>query len=61
MKKLEPNEIGYYGKSIESLSREELIKAFTELANAVYECANKNGACRDALTFNERHPTTGEF
>ncbi len=61
MKKLEPNEIGYYGKSIESLSREELIQTFTELANAVYECANKNGACRDAFTFNERHPTTGEF
>ncbi len=61
MKKWEPNEIGYYGKSIESLSREELIQAFTELANAVYECANKNGTCRDALTFNERHPTTGEF
>jgi len=61
MKKLEPNEIGYYGKSIESLSRGELIQAFTELANAVYECANKNGTCRDFLTFNKRHPTTGEF
>jgi hypothetical protein len=41
MKKLEPNEIGYYGKSIESLSREELILAFTDLANAVYECSKK--------------------
>ncbi len=61
MKKLEPHEIGYYSKSIESLSREELIQAFTELANAVYECANKNGTCRDALTFNKRHPKTGEF
>jgi hypothetical protein len=49
------------GKSIDSLSREELILAFTELAQAVYECANKNGTCREALTFNERHLATGEF
>ena len=61
MKKLDPREIGYYGKSIHSLSKEELIQALTELAQAVYECANKNGTCRDALTFNDRYPKTGEF
>jgi hypothetical protein len=61
MKKLEAHEIGYYGKSIESLSREELILAFTDLANAVYECSKKNGTCREALTFNERHPKTEEY
>jgi hypothetical protein len=58
MKKLEPHEIGYYGKSIDSLSREELIQAFTELAQAVYECANTNGTCREILTFKESHPKT---
>ena len=61
MKKLEAHEIGYYGKSIDSLSREELILAFTELAQAVYECANKNGTCREALTFEESHPKIEEY
>jgi hypothetical protein len=61
MKKLEAHEIGYHGKSIDSLSREELIQAFTELIQAVCECANKNGTCREVLTFKESHPKTEEF
>ncbi len=55
MEKLEPHEIGYYGKSIDSLSREELIQVITKLAQAVYECSKKNGTCREAFTFNKSH------
>ena len=61
MKKLEPHEIGYYGKSIDSLSREELIQVIIELAQAVYEGSKKNGTCREALTFKESHPKIEEF
>jgi len=43
---MEPKDIGYYGRPIDSLSRDELIRALTELAQAVYDCAATNGDCR---------------
>ena len=46
MYRMEPKDIGYYGKPIDSLSREELICAITELAQAIYDCATSNGDCR---------------
>ena len=46
MLRMEPKDIGYYGKPIDSLSREELISALTELAQAIYDCAATNGDCR---------------
>ncbi len=38
-KKLTSPEIGYYGKPINELSREELLEAFLELSQTVYDCA----------------------
>ncbi len=35
-------EIGYYGKPINSLTREELLEAFAELAVIIYECSVKD-------------------
>jgi hypothetical protein len=46
MYRMEPKDIGYYGKPIDALSRDELINAITELAQAIYDCAATNGDCR---------------
>jgi hypothetical protein len=37
MRKYEPSEIGYYGKPITALTREELLEAFAELAGLIHE------------------------
>lgn len=37
MKKITSDQIGYYGQSIDQLTREELIRAITELAAAIKE------------------------
>jgi hypothetical protein len=42
MKKFDPKEIGYYGKSITSLTRDELLEAFADLATIIYECSVKD-------------------
>ena len=42
MKKFNHEEIGYYGKPINSLTREELLEAFAELAVIIYECSVKD-------------------
>jgi hypothetical protein len=45
MKKLSSNEIGFYGKPIDQLTREELIQALIDLASAIKECAAYNDKC----------------
>ena len=42
MKKFNHEEIGYYGKPINSLTREELLEAFAELAVIIDECSVKD-------------------
>jgi hypothetical protein len=49
MKKIDCKEIGYYGKPIESLTREELISALEELAGAICECAAQDKKCSEIL------------
>jgi hypothetical protein len=49
MKKISPDEIGFYGKSIDQLTREELIQALTMLASAIKECASENNKCKKII------------
>jgi hypothetical protein len=39
-KKICCSDIGYYGKPIDDLTREELLEAFLELAQTVVNCAS---------------------
>ncbi|MGI9568313.1 MAG: hypothetical protein ACR2PH_00875 [Desulfobulbia bacterium] len=39
LNKIDSEKIGYYGKPITDLTRNELIKAFEELAAIIYECS----------------------
>ena len=45
MSKIDSKQIAYYGKPIDSLTREELINALEELAGAIQDCAVKNKRC----------------
>lgn len=49
MKKLSSDEIGFYGKPIDRLTREELLEAIIELASIVNECLSKNTKCEEIL------------
>ena len=52
MPKIDSKQIAYYGKSIDSLTREELISALEELAGAIYDCAAENKKCSEMLSIN---------
>jgi hypothetical protein len=49
MSRIDCKRIAYYGKPIESLTREELISALEELAGAIHDCAEANKKCADIL------------
>ena len=49
MTKIDCKQIAYYGKRIESLTRDELISALEELAGAIHDCAEANKKCADIL------------
>jgi len=49
MYKIDCKQIAYYGKPIDSLTRDELISALEELAGAIHECAMKNKKCRKII------------
>ncbi len=51
-KKLTYADIGYQGKSIDALSRKELLDAYLELAQKVYECAVTDSKCKDVFVIN---------
>ena len=55
MRKLDPDKFGYYGKSISSMSKEELLKALTELIERVRKCPHKDKKCIVESEF-ERKP-----
>ena len=50
MKKLKYSDIGYYGKPIDTLTREELLAAILEFAEKLQECAVKDNPCRSIFT-----------
>ena len=43
-------DVGYHGKPIDSLSREELLEAVIELSQKVYDCASHENTCKDLFT-----------
>lgn len=49
MKKISSDEIGFYGRSIDRLSKEELKQALIELASAIKECAADNKKCEKII------------
>lgn len=42
MKKFDAKEIGYHGKPITTLTRDELLSAFEEVAGIIHECSIKD-------------------
>jgi hypothetical protein len=54
MSKVERKAIAYYGRPIDTLSREELLQAFEELATAIQECAIKGNKCQEIIGVRER-------
>lgn len=47
MKKLSSSEIGFYGKPIDRLTREELLEAIIELASVVKDYISENKKCEN--------------
>ena len=53
MAKIDRKQIAYYGKPIESLTRDKLISALEELAGAIQDCAVGRKKCEEILQINE--------
>ena len=53
MSDLELDNIGYYGKPVSALSRDELLKVVLELSERIYNCPVK-GNCREVLNLIEK-------
>ena len=52
MYKIDASHIGYYGKPISSLTKNEFINALEELAGAIHDCAVKNKRCSQIIKIN---------
>lgn len=48
-KDLMPDKIGYYGKPVSSLTKDELVKVVLELSEIIYNCPVK-GKCSEIIT-----------
>ena len=48
MSDFHPDKIGYYGRPVSSLTKDELLKAVMELAEIIYNCPVK-GKCNEIL------------
>jgi hypothetical protein len=51
---LQPDQIGYYGRPITSLTKEELLKAVLELSEIINNCPVK-GQCSEIVKLLENH------
>ena len=49
---IDSKQIAYYGRPIDSLTRDELINALEELAGAIHDCAVGNKKCSEILKNN---------
>jgi hypothetical protein len=48
MSELRPDNVGYYGKPVSSLTKDELIKGVLEVVEIIYNCPVK-GRCNEIL------------
>ena len=48
MTDLQPDKIGYYGKPVTSLDKDELLKVVVELSEIIFNCPVK-GRCSEIL------------
>ena len=48
-RKLTGADIGYRGKPADTLTRDELLEAFIELSQKVYDCTSTENICEDFL------------
>jgi len=53
MTDLHPDKIGYYGKPVSSLNKNELLKVVLELSEIIYNCPVK-GKCGEILKLIEK-------
>lgn len=51
---LQPDKIGYYGRPITSLTKEELLKVVLELSEKINNCPVK-GQCSEIVKLLENH------
>jgi len=49
-RKLTGADIGYHGKPIDTLTRNELLDAFIELSQTVYDCVSRENKCKDLFS-----------
>jgi hypothetical protein len=56
MSDFHPDNVGYYGKPLSSLSKDELLKAVLEIAEIIHNCPVK-GRCNEILELIEREKT----
>jgi hypothetical protein len=53
MTRIDCKQIAYYGKPIDSLTRDQLISALEELAGAIQDCAVGRKKCEEILQINK--------
>jgi hypothetical protein len=50
LKNLTYADVAFHGKSMDTLSKEELMDALLELVQKVYECSAEGNMCKDVFT-----------
>jgi hypothetical protein len=56
MSDFHPDNVGYYGKPLSSLSKDELLKAVLEVAEIIHNCPVK-GRCNEILELIKKKKT----
>ena len=52
-KKLTYSDVGYYGKPLDTLTKQELLEAYLELVQKVHESAANGEKCKDVFSITE--------
>jgi len=50
LKNLTYADVAFHGKSMDTLTKEELMDALLELVQKVYECSEEGNMCKDVFT-----------
>lgn len=60
MSKIDRKRIAYYGRPVDSLTRDELITALEELAGAIHDCAKGKTKCGQIIKIIESTERKGD-